>query len=40
MWYDNNWSTAAGRVQLATFDNIVTLTGITDLTEASFINIV
>jgi len=39
MWYDNDWSTAAGRVQLATFDNIVTLTGITDLTEASFINI-
>ena len=39
MWYDADWSDAVGRVQLATFDNIVTLAGVTDLTFESFVSI-
>lgn len=39
LWYDNDWSDAGSRVQLATLDNVTTLTGVTDFTNADFVNI-
>jgi len=39
LWYDAGWDTQAGRVQLATFDNITTLAGVTALGASNFINI-
>ena len=38
IWYDDDWSDAAGRTQLATLDNITTLAGVTALTFADIYN--
>jgi Ca2+-binding RTX toxin-like protein len=38
IWYDDDWTDAAGRTQLATIDTITTLTGVTDLTFADVYN--
>ncbi|MBZ9777198.1 type I secretion C-terminal target domain-containing protein, partial [Mesorhizobium sp. CO1-1-8] len=37
LWFDTNWSDAAGRTQVATFDNITTLGQLTTLTSADFV---
>jgi hypothetical protein len=36
IWYDDAWDTAAGRVQVATLTDVVTLVGLTNLTFANF----
>ena len=38
IWYDADWTNAAGRVQLASLDNITTLAALIALTEADFYN--
>ncbi|KQU98707.1 hypothetical protein ASD12_20145 [Mesorhizobium sp. Root102] len=37
LWFDANWNDAAGRTQVATFDNITTLGQLTTLTSADFV---
>ena len=36
LWYDDNWSTAAGRVQLVTFDDMTAVGEITALNANNF----
>ena len=38
LWYDSDWSNAAGRVKLATLSSITTLAGTAAITNARFIN--
>lgn len=37
MWYDTDWSDAASRTQVATFDNVVDLTGIKAFSNTDFV---
>ena len=37
LWYDNNWSSAAGRTQVATFDNVVDLVGVKAFSNTDFV---
>jgi hypothetical protein len=37
IWHDSDWSDAAGRVQLATLDNVTTLAGTVAITHTSFV---
>jgi Ca2+-binding RTX toxin-like protein len=37
IWHDSDWSDAAGRVQLATLDNVTTLAGTVAITNTSFV---
>lgn len=37
LWFDPNWSTASSRDQVATFDNIVSLTGVIDFQNTDFV---
>ncbi|WP_352521955.1 MULTISPECIES: type I secretion C-terminal target domain-containing protein, partial [unclassified Mesorhizobium] len=37
LWFDTNWSDATGRTQVATFDNITTITQLTTLTSTDFV---
>jgi Ca2+-binding RTX toxin-like protein len=37
LWYDNNWSDAAGRNQIVTFDNVVDLVGVQGFSNADFV---
>lgn len=40
LWFDTNWNDAGARVQLATFDNVVELTGVQSFTNADFVEYV
>jgi hypothetical protein len=37
LWFDADWSTTAGRTQVATFDNITNLAGITAITASDIV---
>ncbi|TPI54082.1 type I secretion C-terminal target domain-containing protein, partial [Mesorhizobium sp. B3-1-3] len=37
LWFDTDWSTAAGRTQVATFDNITSLSPLTALNNTDFV---
>lgn len=39
IWYDTDWQDVGARVQLATLDNVTTLTGVTNLANTDFYNI-
>jgi hypothetical protein len=37
LWFDANWSDASGRTQVATFDTVTSLVGVTSFTHADFV---
>ncbi|WP_143019444.1 beta strand repeat-containing protein [Mesorhizobium qingshengii] len=37
LWFDSDWSSTGGRTQIATFDNITTLGGLTAITAADIV---
>ena len=37
IWFDDNWETTAGRVQVATLDNVTTLAGVTNITATDIV---
>lgn len=40
LWFDPNWSTASSRSHVATFDNIVGLTGVIDFQNTDFVEFI
>ena len=39
-WMDDDWSDAGGRSLVATFDNVVSLTGVTSFGNADFVEFI
>lgn len=37
LWFDQNWSDAGGRSQVATFDDVITLVGVTSFDNTDFV---